>query len=440
MILPTTRWFRIAALLAILAPLAFWRPEAAALLLIVDVLWIAAWLLDGIRSRDADLAAFPVEREAPPAFSVGRALPVTYHWTNPTSRPLTMQVRENWPTTFGVQQDHERQLTLAPERVLRETLTLVPVTRGRSTAGRIALRVPGPWGLAWRQGKRELPWTVTVYPNLRNAALRALPTQAQRRREAGFRNLRRLGEGRSFESLRDWTPGDDSRAIDWKATARRGHLMTRQYEDERRQQVMMLIDAGRMLTADIDGRPRLESAIDAALELAHSAVRHDDDIGLLVFADEILHYVPPARGRRALRLVLEGLATIEGRLVEPHYPAAFAFLATKSRRRSLSVLFTDVIDRTASEALVSHAGSLRPRHLPLAVTLRDPALERLATTRPADEEDAFERAAAEELLEAREGALAELRSRGILVLDTLPDRAAENVVEQYERLKRRAMV
>jgi uncharacterized protein (DUF58 family) len=285
-----------------------------------------------------------------------------------------------------------------------------------------------------------LPWTVTAFPDLRSAALRALPTQAQRRREAGFRNLRRLGEGRSFESLREWSPGDDSRAIDWKATARRGHLVTRQYEDERRQHVMILIDAGRMMTAEIHGRSRLEAAIDAALELAHSAVRHDDDVGLLVFADEILAYVPPARGRRALRQVLEGLATIEGRLVEPHYPAAFAFLATRSRRRALSVLFTDVIDRTASEALVSHAGSLRPRHLPLAVTLRDPAIDLLATTRPTTESGAFERAAAEELLEAREGALADLRRRGLLVLDTLPDRAATEVVEHYDRLKRRALV
>lgn len=440
MILPTARWFRIAAALAILAPLSLWRPEAAVLLLVADVLWVAALLVDGIRSRDVNIKTFPVNREAPPAFSVGRALPVHYDWTNPTGRTLTVRVQERWPLMFEAPEVSGRELTLVPHGVVREAQTLLAAIRGRDTAGRLVLRVQGPWGLAWRQGKRELPWTVTVYPNLRNAALRALPTQAQRRRDAGFRNLRRLGEGRSFESLRDWTPGDDSRAIDWKATARRGHLMTRQYEDERRQQVMMLIDAGRMLTADIDGRPRLESAIDAALELAHSAVRHDDDIGLLVFADEILHYVPPTRGRRALRLVLEGLATVQGRLVEPHYPAAFAFLAAKSRRRALSVLFTDVIDRTASEALVSHAGALRPRHLPLVVTLRDPALERLATTRPATEDAAFERAAAEELLEAREGALADLRSRGILVLDTLPERAAENVVDQYERLKRRAMV
>ena len=114
--------------------------------------------------------------------------------------------------------------------------------------------------------------------------------------------------------------------------------------------------------------------------------------------------------------------------------------AARNRKRALTVLFTDVIDRTASDALVAQAGNLRPRHVPLAVTLRDPALERLATARPVRIDNAFQRAAAEELLEAREAALAELRSHGVMVLDVLPDGAARAVVEQYERLKRRALV
>ncbi|HEV8612879.1 MAG TPA: DUF58 domain-containing protein, partial [Gemmatimonadales bacterium] len=333
----------------------------------------------------------------------------------------------------------ERRLVLRPG-VTREDIVYLPKRRGKAAAGRLYLRVLGPLGLAWRQGKRELSWQVVVYPSLRSAALRALPAQAQRRREAGFRNIRRIGEGKSFESLKEWVPGEETRSIDWKATARRGKLMARQYEDERRQHVMLVLDAGRLLTAEIEGRARLESAIDAALELAHSAVGHDDNVGLMVFADQVLHFVAPARGRRALRQVLDALAAVEGRLVEPNYPAAFGYLAARSRKRALTVLFTDVIDRTASEAFVAQAGTLRPRHLPLAVTLRDPALERLASARPATVDAAYERAAAEELLEARAAALAELRSRGVLVLDVLPEGAARAVVEQYEKLKRRALL
>ena len=203
---------------------------------------------------------------------------------------------------------------------------------------------------------------------------------------------------------------------------------------------MIAVDAGRLLTAEVGGVARLESVIIAALHLAGAAVEHDDNVGLLVFADTIQRYIAPARGRRALRAVLEGLAAAEGRLVESDYPAAFRYLAAHNRKRALTVLFTDVIDRTASDALVAHAASLRPRHLPLAVTLRDPALEALATGRPAGPGAAFERAAAEELLGARDAALAEIRARGVMVLDVPPGSASSAVVERYHQLKRRGLL
>ena len=440
MIIPSTRWFVIAAALALVAPLAAVWPSAGDALVVADVAWAAVLIVDVLRIGRIDVPAFPVTREPPPAFSVDRPLPVTYRWRNPLARPLTIRVREFLPSLLSLASGGERELYLRPGVETVEIQEFTPIHRGRSHGGALHLRLRGPWGLAWRQGKRDLPWDVTVYPSLRTAALRALPTQMQRRREAGFRNIRRIGEGRLFESIKEWVPGDEMRTIDWKATARRGKVMARNYEDERRQQVMMVIDAGRLLTAEIDGRPRLEAAIDAALELAHSAVQHDDNVGLLVFADEILAFVPPTRGRRALRQILDALAGVTGRLLEPNYPAAFAFLAARNRKRALTVLFTDVVDRTASDAFVAQAGNLRPRHVPLAVTLRDPALERVATSRPETVDAAFQRAAAEELLEAREAALAELRSHGVLVLDVLPNGAARAVVEQYELLKRRALV
>src|SRR6185312_2373092 len=285
-----------------------------------------------------------------------------------------------------------------------------------------------------------LPWSATVYPSAADPPLRALPLQLLRRREAGLRAIRRPGEGRLFEGLREWVPGDDTRTIDWKATARRGKPIARQYEDERRQQVLIVIDAGRMLTAEVDGVPRLEAVVSAALQLARAAVEHDDNVGLMVFADVVQRYVAPARGRRGLRAVLEGLAHAEGRLAESDYPTAFRYLAARNRKRALTVLFTDVIDRTASDALVAHAATLRPRHLPLAVTLRNPALEELASTKPRSTDAAFQRAAAEELLGAREAALAEMRSRGVMVLDVMPAAASAAVVERYHQLKRRGLL
>lgn len=440
MIIPSRRWLAGAALLALVAPVAFAWPPAATWLVALDAAWLVLLAVEGWRALGVEAGDVAVRREAPPAFSLGRPLPVTYRWQSHLSRAVHLRVAEECPPILSLGAAAERALRLAPAASLYETHAVTPVSRGKGGPGVLHLRALSPWGMAWRSLRLECPWQVTVFPTLVGASLRALPTQSQRRREAGLRAVRRLGEGRAFESLREWVPGDDTRTIDWKATARRGKPMARQYEDERRQQVLIAIDAGRMLTAEHDGRARLEFVVEAALQLAHSAVDHDDNVGLMVFADTVQHYLAPARGRRALRSLLDALATVRGTLVEPDYPAAFAYLAQRNRKRALTVVFTDVIDRTASEALVAQLGSLRPRHLPLAVALRDPSLDRLATARPATVQEAFERAAAEELLQSREAALADMRGRGILVLDVPPAGAAEAVVAQYNLLKRRAVL
>jgi uncharacterized protein (DUF58 family) len=435
--LPSRRWLAVAAALTLVALLGLaWRDALTALVLL-DALWVGGFVLDAALAA----RALPLEvvRESPPAFSMGRTLPVRYRWRHAAGRPVVALVREALPPPLGVATP-TRRLRLLPDAVTIEDVATAPVHRGKGTGGTLYVRLLGPLGLAWRPVRLALPWHATVFPSLLGASTRALPPDAARRREAGLRNVRRRGEGRLFEGLREWVPGDDTRAIDWKATARRGKPIARHYEDERREQVLLVIDAGRLLTAEMDGTPRLETVLEAALRLAHAAVEHDDNIGVMIFADEIQSFVPPSRGRRGLRNVLEALAAAEGRLVESDYPAAFRELALRNRRRTLTVLFTDVIDRTASSALLTHAATLRLRHLPLAVTLRDPALERVAQAAPAGVAVAFERAAAEALLHARDEALADMRRRGILVLDVLPAGAAEAVVERYEQLKRRGLI
>lgn len=440
MILPTRRWYLVAAALALLAPLALLRPEATLVWIAADVVWLLLLAGDGLRAARLRASDLEIRRAAPPAFSAGRPLPVLYRWGNRTGRRLRLAVREELPAPLAFAGSDQRSLVLPPRGELREEVTIRPLHRGTGSAGLLYLRVLAPLGLAWRQLHYPLPWSVIVYPSFSGIPLRSIATATERRREAGHRSVRRLGEGRVFESLREWVPGDDTRTIDWKATARRGKVMARHYEDERRQRVLLVIDAGRMLTAEVEGRPRLESAIEAALHLAHSAVEHDDDVGVMIFADRVQRYLPPARGRRALRGILDALAAAEGRLVESNYPEAFATLAARNRKRAFAVLFTDVIDRTASDALLAHAGTLRPRHLPLAVTLRDTALDRLATRRPDSTGEAFERAAAEELLQARADALAEMRRGGLLVLDVPPAGAAAAVVASYDRLKRQGRI
>jgi uncharacterized protein (DUF58 family) len=396
-IIPTKRALILFACVAPVGLLGYVTPLALDVMAALNAAMLTLVLVDG------RLAVSPVslgvERIAPDSFTIGRASECTYRWHNPSGRVARLAVRETRPRLIGGVLPR-RSVTVPARGVWRDTLPVAPERRGRETGGWLAVR-------------------------------------RVRRRESGLANLRRPGEGRQFESLREWVPGDDTRHIDWKATARRRKVIARQYEEERRQQVLLVLDAGRLLTADLGGEARMEHVVRAALWLAFAANYHDDNVGVMVFSDGVEHYVMPQRGRRGLRQVLDVLAVVRPKLVEPDYPAAFRYLAVRNRKRALTVFFTDVIDRLASEAMVTHVASLRPRHLPLVVTLRNPELDRAATAHPTTVGEAYRRASAEELLMARDEALAGMRRGGAVVLDVHPERASRVVVEQYLELKRR---
>ena len=432
-ILWTRRALIIAALLSLFGAAALWAPWGLDLMLLGDLaLVLLIWL-------DAALAPpVTVTREPLPALSVGHSGEVTYRWTNPSGRPARLHLREVRPDILGGLQP-PRTLRIPPRTVGRETVPVVPLRRGREkeSAGGFVVDSLGPLGLGRHRVRMPLPWEVVVYPPLVSVRLRASVAEALRRRDVGMKPVRRLGEGRLFESLREWVPGDDLRHIDWKATARREKVITRQYEAERRQQVLLVLDTGRLMTADVGGVARLDFAVQAALELAYAAAQHDDNVGIMTFADGVQHFVAPERGRTGVRRILDVLAEVQPKLVEPDYPGAFRYLAARNRKRALTVFFTDVIDRFASDALVANVATLRPRHLPLAVTLRNAELDAAATQRPATARDAFRKAAAEELLHAREEALGHMRRAGVLVIDVTPERAAQAVVTKYLDLKRR---
>ena len=432
-ILWTPRALLIAGLLALAGVAGFWAPWSFDVMLLADLaLVVLIWL-------DATLAqSVAVTREPLPALSVGHSGEVTYQWTNPARRRARLQVREVRPDILGGPQP-PRAVRIPARSTTRERVAVMPRRRGRESggAGGFVLDSIGPLGLGRHRVRVALPWDVVVYPPLVSVRLRASVAEALRRRDAGMKPIRRLGEGRLFESLREWVPGDDLRHIDWKATARRAKVITRQYEAERRQQVLLVLDTGRLMTAEVGGVSRLEFVVQAALELAYAAAQHDDNVGIMTFADGVQHFVAPERGRSGVRRVVDVLAEVQPKLVEPDYPGAFRYLAARNRKRALTVLFTDVIDRFASDALVANVATLRPRHLPLAVTLRNPELDAAAARRPASARDAFRKAAAEELLHARDEALGHMRRAGVIVIDVTPERAAQAVVTKYLDLKRR---
>jgi uncharacterized protein (DUF58 family) len=436
----TPRALFIAAAFALIGFSGFWVPWALDAMLIADLILIGLIWLDGSLALRVDVdgkAPISVSRDPLPALSVGHTTDVSYRWASSSNRRAQLDVREIRPDILGGAQP-PRSVVVAAQSVARDIDPVVPVRRGREAVGGFFVDSVGPLGLGRRRHRFALPWEVVVYPSLVSVRLRASVAEALRRRDAGNKPVRQLGEGRLFESLREWVPGDDLRHIDWKATARRRKVITRQYEAERRQQVLLVLDLGRLMTAEVTaGIARVDFAVQAALELAYAAAQYDDNVGIMTFADGVQHFVAPERGRTGVRRVLDVLAVVQPKLVEPDYPGAFRYLAARNRKRALTVLFTDVIDRFASDALVANVATLRPRHVPLAVTLRNPELDAAAAIRPDRERDAYRKAAAEELLHAREEALGHMRRAGVLVIDVTPQRAAQAVVAKYLELKRR---
>ena len=327
---------------------------------------------------------------------------------------------------------------LAPHGRATLRYDLAGRTRGEHALGDIVLRARGPLGLMQRSLEYAPARRVTVAPSIAGVRRYRLLALQHRLREAGVRAIRRRGEGSTYASLREYVVGDDPRHVDWKASARRGKLITREYRVEQGQTILIAIDAGRMMTQLSAGVPRFEHALASATVLADIATRSGDNVGLLVFDDETRAYVPPAKGSLALQRIRDAMIPVTASLIEPDYAGAFRALAARHRKRSLIVLFTDVVDPRASRSLIAHTARSAARHLPLIVALRNDALVEAALPREAGEDALFESAAAEELLLEREEALARMRRAGASVLDVSPTVMTAAVVNRYLAIKARS--
>jgi uncharacterized protein (DUF58 family) len=429
-VLPSRRLLLLLVLAAPLFVVSTWAALAANAVLIVAAILDAAWT-----PRSGQIRA---ERRVPRRVSLGAETEVVLTVESSVPRALRLQVTDDAsPALPRVGQD-VWEVKLPVRGLERIRYRVRGEERGEAVLGDIHLRALGPLGLVWRQWRERRSDPVQVQPGILEVRRHRLLTQRHRLRDAGLRSVRERGEGTSFESLRDYIRGDDPRRIDWKATARRATTTVRQFEAERSQNVLLAIDAGRLMTERIGGRERLDHALSASLLLADVAALQGDRVGLFVFADRVQQFLPPSRA--ALSRLSDAFARVEGRLVEPDYPGAFSYLARALRRRSLLVLFTDVIDARASSALLAHLNAATRRHLPLVVTLRNTALDETAERPVRDERDVFRRAAAEELLQARAQALAGMQRAGILVADTRPQDATPAAVNRYLEVKRRGLL
>jgi uncharacterized protein (DUF58 family) len=425
---PTLRLALLLAAGAALAPLAAFEPGALAVALALDVGLLALAAADARRAPgSAALRAVREVRAPLTAFAPNR---ITVRVASRCPRPLALEAADAPPPGFETSGHRGRlQLPALGEAVL--AYDAVPRARGRVSFGDLHLRVPGPLGLAAREVRLPLAAAVDVYPDLAAGAASGEP------RDAGSRRARAGSEGREFAALRAYVPGDDVRAVDWKATARRGAPVVRAFQPERNQTVWLLLDCGRHLSArHAGGRTALDHAVEAALALARTAASRGDRAGAILFGAEVRRVVAPEGARARLAPLAEALASAEVRLEESDPGAAFQVLARRQRRRALVVLFTDLFDPDAVSLLAARAAALR-RHLVLVAAVDDPELSAAAAARPRDLDGALARVAAERLLEEREHAARRLAAAGLRVA-RVPARAlAAAVLESYLSVKAR---
>lgn len=384
------------------------------------------------------IAALRVDRKLEPVLSSGAWNSVWLEVEEVAGRAVAGELRDGAPSDVE-SVGHRQPFHLRPGGRTVLTYRVRPLARGDLRFGDVHVRLTGPLGLCGRQQRIAQSAQVKVYPDL-SALSRDALTLARASESPSGRILRKTSEGREFESLREYRAGDDFRTIDWKSTARRARTMVRVYQPDRNQSVMILIDCGRHMAGQVAGRRKLDHAVDAALRLARISLDKGDQVGVMAFATEVHGFLPPRKGREHLRAIIAALYRIEAALQESDYDRAIDLAFARHHKRSLVVVLTDLLDADSSAALVARAIALRPRHLPLLVSMLDEDLQRAATEEPRGLHHAYMRAAANRIEDEYKLTSARMRNAGALLLRAPARHLSAAAVNEYLRVKARGLL
>ncbi|MFF8604301.1 DUF58 domain-containing protein [Streptomyces sp. NPDC015346] len=357
--------------------------------------------------------------------------------TNPSRRRLRAQLRDAWPPSSwvpGTEQAASRQkLTVPAGERRRITTALRPTRRGDRHAARVTVRSYGPLGLAARQGNHEVPWTLRVLPAF--ASRKHLPSRLARLRELdGRTSVLTRGEGTEFDSLREYVPGDDTRSIDWRATARQTTVAVRTWRPERDRHILIVLDTGRTSAGRVGDVPRLDAAMDAALLLTALASRAGDRVDLLAYDRRLRAHVQGRPAGDVLSAMVNALAPLEPELVETDARGLAATALARAPRRSLLVLLTSLDAAPIEEGLLPVLPQLTQRHTVLLASVADPHTATMARRR-GTVDGVYEAAAAAQAQAQRRRTADQLHRHGVTVVDATPDNLPPALADAYLALK-----
>ncbi|MFI5314806.1 MAG: DUF58 domain-containing protein [Myxococcota bacterium] len=383
------------------------------------------------------IGPFEVAREVPAALAVGVAARVTLSLANRGGRRARLRVFDHFPAGFEAH-GLPRDLPLAPGERATFSYELRPLARGRRPFGRAELVSRSPLGLWRRRIGAGSEQDLRVFPNFRAVSRYELLAAANRAGELGIRRRPRRGEGLEFHQLREYREGDSLRQIDWKATARLHRAVSREYEEERDQRIVFLLDCGRKMHARDAALSHFDHALDAVLLLAHVALRQGDAVGLSTFSGE-RRFLGPRKGVQQLTRVMNAVYDLESGTRASDYLAAAEALAAVLHKRALVVVVSNLRDED-HEDLLAAARLLGRRHLVLVASMKERALAQALDAPVRDLDSALTAAATHQYLLARRRAHERLRSAGVLALDAEPQRLAIALVNGYLDVKRSGLL
>lgn len=421
---------------------AWWLPQFVVVMFLWDAVIFVMWFGDLLRLPKPGL--LEVERQWTEPLSLGRRSSPRIQVSNNTRVPLHASLVDETPLQF---RDAPPVLEGAlPPGESTQDYEIHPHARGEVRLGRLFLRYRTSLGLAERWAVAGLAQAVRVNPDLVRARNYALYLIRSRQVEMEKRRRRQRGIGREFEALREYRQGDELRNVCWPATARRHELITRTYQVERSQAVWIVLDAGRLMRAQVHDSERglfvskLDYAVDAALALAQVAAQSGDRVGLLAYGRGIQQSVGMGRGASHIRAVLNALAQVKAEASEADHTLAARTLLHAQSQRALILWVTDFAETATVPEVVEHATLMTRRHLVMFAAVSQPDLKALTDSVPESEADMFRYAAALEVAERREGLLLRLREQGVLAVDLEPGKLTDAVINQYLEVKDRSLL
>jgi len=380
-----------------------------------------------------------IEREISDVLSVGTSNPSRITLRSKSRQPLHVTVHDD----AGELCETERlpqQIELPPWKEKTVNYMVVPHKRGAAVLQAVHLKFPTRLKLWTRTEIRELKSPVRIYPDIRAVYRYELMASRNRLAEIGVRMMRMPGQGREFERLREYRYGDEVRQIDWKATARQRELITREFNVERNQNIVLMVDCGRFMRNETDGISYLDRALNSAIMLSYIALGQGDNVSLMAFSNKIERFVRPVRGKPGIQNILRSTYDIQASTKAADYSLALEYLSMMQRKRALVIMITFVTDEVQLQ-IIGESLQLRSLpYLPMCVLLQDVGLREMADRVPETDLEAFHTSAAAQILTGQAQQVAQLRDNGVMMVDTPPDLLTERLINEYLTIKMRNMM